>query len=124
MAKTKRIPAGAPIPAKAAAARTSGVPCVEDGFVGIPKTNAIVDAVYALDIEQDVADLPLVSGAQVGQTIHILVADGTLSVTNKGTAGGAGTVPLGRVVAVPNDPRTDPAPKTGRMHVLRFPQTP
>lgn len=106
----------------AAAARTSGVPCVEAGFAGFPYTDAIVGQIYALDIAQSVKELALIGGAAVGNSVHITDATGALTVTAFGTAGAVGTRLFGRVVAIPTDPAKH-GPPAGAMWVIQGPQT-
>lgn len=102
----------------AAAARTSGVPCVEDGFHGIPYVDAAIGDRYALVIE-GVQEHPLIGGAAVGNTVHIDTTTGALSVTAKGVAGGAGTEAFGKVIAIPG---TTDGPPAGQMWVKQLPQ--
>lgn len=59
------------IPVTAAAARTAGVPVVEETFAGFPVTDAAPGAQYILDIEQKVRDIPTISGAAKGDIVFI-----------------------------------------------------
>lgn len=106
----------------AAAARTSGVPCVEAGFHGIPYTDAgptgDVPRRYALVVE-GVQEHPLIGGAAVGNTVWINVTTGALSVTAKGAAIPAGTEQFGKVIAIPG---TTDGPPAGQMWVKQLPQ--
>lgn len=110
--------AGERLTVTAAAARISGVPCMEAGFHGVPYTSAALNTRYALVIE-GVQEHPLIGGAAVGNTVHITVATGALSVTAKGVVGGAGTEPFGKVIAIPG---TTDGPPAGQMWVKQLPQ--
>lgn len=102
----------------AAAARTSGVPCVEAGFHGIPYVNAAIGDRYALVIA-GVQELALIGGAAVGNTVFINTTTGALTVAAKGTAAAGGTEAFGRVIAIPG---TTDGPPAGQMWVLQLPQ--
>jgi hypothetical protein len=113
----------------ASATRTSGVPCVESGFAGFPVTSVSSGQPFVLDVALTKKSIPFIAGSTVGNIVHINDTTGALTKTAYGTAGGSGTRPFARVVAIPTAhtatsiPHYDVAPKTGFMHVVQLPQT-
>lgn len=110
---------------KAAAARTSGVPVVENNIHGVPETDAALNARYALRIEGEY-EIAFIASSVVGDRVDI--NDTTFALTRV-AAGGAiagSTRPFGQVTAVPGNGPTGDAtkePKTGKMWVRLHPQT-
>jgi hypothetical protein len=104
----------------AAAARTSGVACMEAGFHGVPYTNPAINERYALDIE-GVHEFATIASAAVGDTVFINLTTFALTRAAKGTATPGGTEPFGRIVAIPG---TTDGPPTGFIWVKQLPQLP
>ena len=109
----------------AAAARTSGVLTRESQFTGVPITNALNGARYALAITGE-WEIPFVSGALKGDDVWIS-QDGlnTVSRTAHNAAAPATTDYVGRVTGVPGDAASkavgDAAPPAGKMIVALDP---
>lgn len=105
----------------ATATRTSGVPCIEDGFVGIPETTVSSGARFTLRRDGEY-ELAYITSAAKGDTILINRSTQALTrVAGYAAAPASGLSVFGRVTAVPGDPNTqkvgDPEPKSGKMWV-------
>jgi hypothetical protein len=123
MAQNRRSD-GREIDVVAGAARTRGVPIVEQNLHGIPEVDAASGARYALGIE-GVFEITFIASSVKGDRVDITNADNTLVRVAYGGAVAAGKRPLATVVAVPADgPTADAtkAPKTGKMWVKLLPQ--
>lgn len=109
---------------KAKAARTSGVPAVDENIAGVPIDSAAEKTLYASKVE-GVFELTFISEAVKGDRIDIKDADGTLKRVAYGGAIEAGFRPFATVTAVPGDGETtdaNQAPITGFMWVKLLPQ--
>jgi len=108
----------------AAAARTTGVPIVEENLHGIPETSAAINTRYALNLE-GVYEITFIASSVVGDRVDIKNSDNSLVRVGYGGAVTAGNRPFATVVAVPgNGPTADATkePKTGKMWVKLLPQ--
>lgn len=92
----------------AAAARTHGVPTMENGWHGIPITKAALGEGYTLQVEGEV-EVPFISTSVVGTLVYITAADNTLAITS-----GSGKREFGKVTRIQGDRYGTP---TGKMWV-------
>ncbi len=111
------------MPVTAAAARTAGVPVIEDGLHGFPVVDAGTGEEYALDIESKVRDIALIASSAVGDIVDMNVTTFALTRRARSAAAPVGTRPVAQVVRLAGNAGTN-SPTTGRMWVLWYPQTP
>jgi len=78
----------------AAAAVTANTPLVEDGFAGVPITDAAIGEPYTMHIEGEF-EFNYIATAAVGSLVYITAADGTLSL-----AAGVGKREFGKVTRI------------------------
>lgn len=102
------------VPLIATAQRTSGVPCVESGFAGVPETDAATGTLFSQRLTGRVA-FPTVSGVAKGGIVFITATTGALS-----NATGTGKRRFARVYAVGG---TDPGPQAGTSWGVLLPDT-
>lgn len=113
----------------AAADRVKGVPVIEQGWMGFPKTAAAAGAVYSLDCEAGAEfEIDFIASSTLGDLITIATANNALARVAKGAgaAPASGTRLLGHVSAVPGAGATGTfgdAPMTGRMWIRLAPQS-
>lgn len=109
---------------KAKAARTSGVPAVDENIAGVPIVSVAKEVLYSSKVE-GVFQLVAIAEAVKGDRIDI--NDTTMALTRVAYGGAiqAGTRPFATVTAVPGDGETtdaNQAPITGFMWVKLLPQ--
>jgi predicted RecA/RadA family phage recombinase len=83
----------------AAAARTAGVPVIEQGWVGIPEVNAASGEKYTLRIKGIFEITDPGGAAAKGGEVYLTAADNTISLT-----AGAGKRLIGRVYRLDDEP--------------------
>jgi hypothetical protein len=115
---------GGRVTLKAAAERTSGVPCIDENIAGVPQTTAAANALYPSALE-GVWEVPFIENSLKGDRVDIHLATNALSRVAYGGAVVAGTRPFATIFAVPGDGETEDtgqAPVTGKMWIKILPQ--
>lgn len=98
MAKNLREGSQGMMHVTAAATRVGGVPCVEEGWAGVPQVDAAIGDMYALDCRPYIKyEIPKIGAEAKGAAVYITVADGTLSL-----AAGSGKRLFAKVVESEN----------------------
>lgn len=98
MAKNLREGSQGMVHVTAAAIRTGGVPCVEEGWAGVPTIDVAVGKVYALDCRPYIKyEITKIGAEAKGDIVYITVATGALTLT-----AGTGKRRFGKVVEIEN----------------------
>jgi hypothetical protein len=125
-------PAGRVV-AVAAAARTAGTAVVEGGWAGFVENTAPTGARYTLAVLGEF-EIPAIAEAAVGDTVFINTATFVLtrSAPIHTATYPAGTIPFGKVTAIPGSgqfpagasPGAASSPPAGKIWISLFPQLP
>lgn len=104
---------GARVLVSASAARSSGVPCIEEGFFGFPVKDIASGESGWLDISQREFEVTISSGQTWAKgTLIYLTSGGGLTST------ASGNTKVGKVTRV----NADGGPKSGKVYMLTLPQ--
>lgn len=109
---------------KAAAPRTSGVPCIDENIAGVPITSPATGALYASALV-GVWEVAFIENSVKGDRVDIHVGTNVLTRVEYGGAVAKGTRPFATIWAVPGDGETTDAgqaPVTGKMWIKLLPQ--
>lgn len=115
---------GGRVTLKAAAPRTSGVPCIDENIAGVPQTTAATGTLYASSLV-GVWEIDFIENSIKGDRVDIHVGTNALTRVEYGGAIAKGTRPFATIWAVPGDGETtdaEQAPVTGKMWIKLLPQ--
>lgn len=115
---------GKRITLKAGAARTSGVPAIDENIAGVPVDTVAEKVLYASIVEGEF-ELPFITSSVKGDRVDIVEAEQKLVRVAYGGAVAGGNRKFATVIAVPGDGETldaNQAPKTGFMWIKLLPQ--